>query len=142
MINNLIDRKLASLEQGMTSSVQITITEEDLNWFRNLTGDNAPVHYDSRIANEMGYERPIVYGFLVFSRFSALLGMNLPGPRAVIHSASYKMVNPVYVGDQLTYQVEIKKIVKSIKVTLLNLTVFNFQNKVVLRGEAQCGFRR
>jgi len=142
MINDLIDRKLASLEQGMTSSVQITITEEDLNWFRNLTGDNAPVHYDSRVANEMGYERPIVYGFLVFSRFSALLGMNLPGPRAVIQSASYKMVNPVYVGDQLTYQVEIKKIVKSIKVTLLNLTVFNFQNKVVLRGEAQCGFRR
>jgi len=109
MINDLIDRKLASLEQGMTSSVQITITEEDLNWFRNLTGDNAPVHYDSRVANEMGYERPIVYGFLVFSRFSALLGMNLPGPRAVIQSASYKMVNPVYVGDQLTYQVEMKK---------------------------------
>ncbi|MBK9292972.1 MAG: hypothetical protein IPM57_00750 [Oligoflexia bacterium] len=146
MENNLIrhelrDLTLESLHEGMSAKFDITITEKDFQYFSEFAYDTAPVHNNSKIASEMGYPKPIVYGFMVFSRFSGLLGMVLPGPRTVIHTAHYAMKKPVFIGDKLTYSVEVKKIVKSVKAVILDLKVFR-DNEMVLKGETQCGFNR
>lgn len=137
----LSDLRLESLEEGMSTQFVITITENDFKTFADFSFDTAPVHNNKEIAQEMGYEKPIVYGLMVFSRFSAMLGMVLPGPRTVIHSASFSMKKPVFVGDQLTYSAQVRKIVKSVKAVVLDLKVFR-NDELVLKGETQCGFNR
>ena len=139
-MHKLLDRNLESLEEGMTASFTTTIAAKDLEMFGQVAVDHAPIHYNSAFAQSMGYDKPIVYGFLVFSRFSGLLGMVLPGPRTVIHSASFKMAKAVYIDDVLTYAVRVTKIIKSVKTVVLALTVSRFPDEIILKGEAQCGF--
>jgi acyl dehydratase len=138
----LNDRPLEELRPGMTASLDIVVTQEDIRNFSGFTGDLAPVHFDAAIAGSMGYPQPIAFGLMVFARFSGLLGMVLPGPRTVIHTSNFSMKKPVFAGDRLTYVAEITRIVKSVKVVILSLKVIRGEDDVVLVGETQCGFRR
>lgn len=142
MMHDLRDIQIGDLENGMRAQFEITITPEDVATFAGFSRDAAPVHNNVEIAAAMGYERPIVYGLMVFGRFSGLLGMVMPGPRTVIHSASFAMKKPVYVGDRLTYVAEVRKVVRSVKSVILDLKVFRNTDELILKGEAQCGFRR
>ena len=139
-MHELQDREFESLSEGMEASFRVKMVLADVLDFARLAMDEAPVHIDPAVAHTMNYAAPIVHGFLVFGRFSGLLGMVLPGPRTVIHAANYKMSKPVYVGDELLYTVKIQKIVKAVKTVVLALSVTNDSGAMVLKGEAQCGF--
>lgn len=141
MKHDLKAPELSELFEGMKSSFESVITRDDLLAFEKITFDSAPLHHDDAYAQSMGYREPISYGLLVFSRFSGLLGMVLPGARTVIHSGTFAMKKPVYVGETLTYVAEVKKIIKSVKTVILDLKVLR-GDEVVLKGETQCGFRR
>lgn len=140
-MHELIDRTYESLTVGQKAFFRVQVTEADFKIFKDFALDSAPVHSDVKTAKEMGYPKPIAYGFMVFSRFSGLLGMNLPGPRTVIHSSSYKMKKPVFIGDTLDYHVQVKKLVASVRVVFLDLKVSR-ADQVILVGETQCGFLR
>jgi 3-hydroxybutyryl-CoA dehydratase len=141
MMHDLKAPELSELSEGMSAKFDVTFTRQDLDEFAKIAFDSAPLHHDPEIARAMGYREPISYGLLVFGRFSGLLGMVLPGARTVIHSGSFQMKKPVYVGDKLTYVAEIRKIVKSVRTVILDLKVLR-GDELILKGETQCGFQR
>lgn len=138
----LADRPFEDLREGMSACFEVTITPEDIRAFSAFTGDLAPVHFDRGIAAAMGYPEPIAFGLMIFGRFSGLLGMVLPGPRTVIHSASFSMKKPVFAGDRLTYVAEVTRVVKSVRAVILGLKVLRGADELVMKGETQCGFLR
>ncbi len=90
----------------------------------------------------MGYRDVLVFGWLAGAPFSGLLGMELPGPATVLHSVRIGMVGPVYPGDEIQYRAEVKQLVAAVKAVVLELVAVRAADQqVVIRGQAQCGFR-
>jgi acyl dehydratase len=134
--------EFADLTLGMNATTKRVFTLGDIEMFRVLAPDAAPVHFDRAFAMAMGYRDVLVFGWLAGAPFSGLLGMKLPGPATVLHSVRISMVAPVYPGDEILYRAEIKQLVAAVRAVVLELVaVRTVDQQVVIRGQAQCGFR-
>ena len=130
------------LVPGMSVEAFRVFSEGDLAAFRALAPDAAPLHADPEFARRQGYSDVVVFGLLVAAPFSGLLGNRLPGPLTVLHWVRVGMAAPVYVGDEIAYRVEVKQVSSSTGAIVLELTATRVASgEVVLRGQAQCGFR-
>ena len=126
----------------MSAETSRTFSLEDIATFRALAPDAASVHADQAVARAMGYRDVLVFGWLAGAPFSGLLGMELPGPATVLHSVRIAMVGPVYPGDEIQYRAEVKQLVGAVKAVVLELVAVRAADQqVVIRGQAQCGFR-
>lgn len=134
--------KVDDIPESASLSETHTFTEKSVEIFRDLSGDAAPIHWNDEFAIQKSFQGRIVYGFLLAAPFSRILGMGLPGPHTVIHSVSYKIHRPVYVGEKIHYSVRVSKKVKSVGVVILELSAKNASGEIVLTGTAQCGFPR
>ena len=79
----------------------MTITEESMNLFRKLTGDENPLHTDATYAAATKFGRRVVYGQLLNSLFSRLIGHYLPGRRALYLSQTSQFDAPCFIGDKI-----------------------------------------
>jgi 3-hydroxybutyryl-CoA dehydratase len=95
------------LKVGQTASLTKTITEEDLNHFIAITGDENPLHVDESFAEQTFFGQRIVHGMLSASLFSTLVGMHIPGIGAIYKSQTLKFLLPVFIGDTLCAWFEI-----------------------------------
>ncbi|MFP3154168.1 dehydratase [Lachnospiraceae bacterium ZAX-1] len=80
---------------GQEESFEITITAEDMEMFRKITGDDNPLHCDDSYAKKSGYDGRVVYGMLTASYLSALAGMYLPGEKSLIYETGVKFAKPL-----------------------------------------------
>ena len=119
---------------GQTASATRIMTAEDVKAFAALSGDFNVLHMDGHGHNPFG--APICPGFLVGSMFSQVIGMQLPGPGTVYLSQSMKFIKPVYLGDQVTAQVEITGIRPEKHIYVLHTAIYNQEDELVLDGEA------
>lgn len=133
---------LTDIHEGQVWSEGAVFSEDVLQAFIDLSGDRALHHVDDDHAGEMGYRAKIVHAFLVALPFSKMLGMCLPGSNTVIHQIQFDALAPVYVGDELTYEVKVHRVSASVKTVVLRLAVINQENETVQRGRATCAFRR
>lgn len=120
----------------------IAFDKARLDAFIALTGDCALVHIDELHAKKIGYPKVIAHGLLVASSYSRMLGMFLPGPNSVLQSIKLDMLQPVFLGDVVRFEVVVAHKVESVKAVKLNLAAFNQHDVMVGRGAAQCVFRR
>jgi 3-hydroxybutyryl-CoA dehydratase len=132
---------IEDIVEGQQWEETVHITRDMVQTFISLSRDNAPVHVDQKHAVQLGYDRPLVHGFLVGSRYSGILGKFLPGSNTVIQKIILEMLLPVFVDDVLTYCVEISRVVPSVHSALLKMTAVNQNGELVNRGSATCIFR-
>ncbi|MEA4911734.1 MAG: MaoC family dehydratase [Oscillospiraceae bacterium] len=90
------------LAPGIEECFTVTVTEEMLEHFRDLSGDVNPLHCDGDFAKARGYKGRVVYGMLAASLYSTLAGVYLPGRDCLLHEVDVKFKKPVFVGDTLT----------------------------------------
>jgi acyl dehydratase len=133
--------RLADLHEGQSWQESRTITREMLDAFVDVSLDSAPVHTSAEHAVALGYKGCVVHGMLANLAFSRLLGMFLPGTNSVIHHVHLDMLAPVYVGDTLTYEVRIERLVPSVNSVRLSLAAVNQDGTTVTRGQAACVMR-
>lgn len=91
------------IETGMEDGFTVTITEEMMETFRELTGDVNPLHCDDAFAKEKGFDGKVAYGMLTASFLSTLAGVYLPGERSLIQSVEVKFSKPVFPGDTVSF---------------------------------------
>lgn len=132
---------ISDVKDGDSWEESVCITQERLQQFIDLSADVALAHVDPNHARRMGFDRVLVHGFLVALPYSRILGMFLPGSMTVIHSIDLKMPAPVFVGDTITYRVEVTRVVAAVGSVLLGLTATNQDGVVVSQGKANCVFR-
>ena len=87
------------LSVGTTETFEIEVTEEKLRAFCEMSGDANPLHTEEDYAKSKGFDSKVVYGMLLSSFYSTLVGVYLPGERCVLQEISIKFRKPVYVGD-------------------------------------------
>ena len=129
--------KFEELSVGMSESFNVTITEDMLSKFRDITGDVNPLHNDPEFAVSKGHPGRVAFGMLTASFLSTLAGVYIPGERSLIQQVETKFANPVYIGDELTVKGEITELIESVQRLELKVTITNQNGKKVLRGKMQ-----
>ena len=125
------------IQIGQQESFCVTVTEEMLESFYEITKDSNPLHRDAAYAATRGYVDRVVYGMLTASFFSTFAGVYLPGKYSLIHSVETKFLRPVYVGDELTITGTVKEKEDAYHMLIVQLLVRNRQGDKVVRGKMQ-----
>lgn len=134
--------RFEDLAVGMSAVTTRIFSRADIAVFRDLAPDFASVHCDAAFAREMGYRDVLVFGWLAAAPFSGLLGMELPGPATVLHSVRISIAAPVFPDEEIRYQTQVRQLSPATKAVVLDLVATRGSNQeVVIRGQAQCGFR-
>ncbi len=123
---------------GQTATRSVTITEEDVRTYGELTGDHNPLHFDEEFAAETKFGRLVVQGGLTTGLLHALVAMDMPGPGTVFLSQDWSFTAPVFIGDTITAEAEVVSVHATKPVTELRVQIRRQDDTVVLEGEAWC----
>ena len=95
----------SDIEVGMSASFKKKVTPEMENVFREISGDQNPLHQDDEFAKEVSngkYSSHVCFGMLTASLYSTLAGVYIPGKYSLIHSFDeLSFIKPVFIGDDL-----------------------------------------
>lgn len=128
------------LRIGQKASVQKTFTAADVTAFAGISLDVNPIHMSDKYAESTVFGKRIVHGILTASLISAVLANKLPGPGTIYLGQELRFTRPVYLGDDITAEVEIVELREDKKIVKLNTTCYNQDGKVVISGLATVKF--
>lgn len=126
------------MKVGQKATRSITLTEEHVKKYAEISGDNNPLHFDAGFAAKTKFGRLVVQGGLTTGLLHALVANDMPGPGTVFLSQNWKFSAPVFIGDTITAEAEILKVHETKPVTHLAVTVRRQDGEEVLSGEAWC----
>ena len=128
------------LEIGQSESFTVTITEEMMHSFLELSGDENPLHNDAEFAKEQGYENKVVFGLLTTAFVSRLVGVLLPGRYCLLQGIDLKYTRPVYVDDILIVKGVVDELHPSVRRMSVKVEIVNQNEKKVVKGKVEVGF--
>lgn len=130
-----IGYSFSQLEINQTAEMTHTVSQQDIQTFADITGDNNPVHLDADFAATTQFERPIAHGMFGAGLISAVIGTKLPGPGCIYLDQQLKFRAPIYIGSEVTTRVTVlEKNERRSRITLKTECICN--DKVVISGEA------
>jgi len=127
---------MTTLTIGDKASRSLTISDETIRAFAEVTGDTNPVHLDDDYAAGTRFGRRIAHGMIAAGLISATLANDLPGPGTVYLNQTLKFRLPVYPEDTVTATVEVLTVRPDKPIATLSTVCTNQDDKVVLKGEA------
>lgn len=129
----------AEILPGMKESFEKEITSEMETAFREISGDDNPLHKDDGFAREVSggkFPGHAVFGMLTASFYSTMAGIYLPGKYSLIHSFDeLSFLKPVFVGDRLTITGEVAGKEEALNLIHLKVTIRNQDKKLVSRAK-------
>ncbi len=90
-------------EEGLHVEWPFYFSMEQINFFAELSGDHHPIHTDTEYAKSKGFKAPLVYGLLLATQISRLIGQELPDKNAMLISVQMDFILPCYPEDKLTF---------------------------------------
>jgi len=127
-----------ALTVGQRASRRLTLTEDHVRKFAEISGDRNPLHFDAAFAARTKFGRLVVQGGLTTGLLHALVAMDMPGPGTVFLSQNWKFTAPVFIDDTITAEAEVMSVHPSKPVTQLRVQVTRGDGTTVLEGEAWC----
>ena len=127
-----------NLVVGQKATRSLTITQDHVQTFAEMTGDYNPLHFDEPFAAGTKFGRLVAQGGLTTGILHALVAMDMPGPGTVFLSQDWKFTAPVFIGDTVTAEAEVLSLHESKPVSQLGISVSRQDGEVVLQGEAWC----
>lgn len=131
---------MSTLAIGQKASLKKRFGAAEVSAFAGLSEDFNPLHLDPAFAATTPFERPIVHGMLLASLFSGLLGQQLPGEGSVYLGQSLSFKQPVFVGDEVTAEVEIIALRDDKPIATLATRIFTSSGALAVSGEAVVKF--
>ncbi|MDR3318508.1 MAG: MaoC family dehydratase [Clostridiales bacterium] len=128
--------KFSDLKEGMKASFTKSFTDEDVKAFARISGDVNPIHIDDDAAAASIFGKRVVHGILVTGLISAVLGNRLPGQGTIYLGQDSSFMAPVFLGDEITAEVEVFELRPDKKIAKLSTTCTNRSGKQVLKGTA------
>ena len=125
------------IELGMQKSFKVDISEDMLDDFAKLSGDDNPLHTNEEYASSTSFKKRVCSGMFLSSFFSRLVGMYLPGKHALHISQSLNFVNPCFIGETITVEGKVIDKSPATKIIKLETTITNESGKRIIDGKAQ-----
>jgi acyl dehydratase len=132
--------RYGDLTIGESEYFKYLVTEHDMDLFREMSGDDNPLHTDVNFAKRHGFKDRVVYGMLSASLVSYLGGMLLPGRYCIIQQVECKFVAPVFIGDELDVCGTVKELNDSVKQAIIKIIMKNQNGDKVVRATLYAGF--
>ena len=126
---------LDAIEVGQRAAVERIFDESAVRAFAELSGDFNPVHLDAAFAANTRFGRPIVHGLLTASLISTVVGTRLPGQGSIYVSQSLRFRAPVFVGDTVRAEAEVREVHRERRRVVLDTRCL-VGEKIVISGEA------
>ncbi len=124
------------IQEGMTASFTKEITNNMEDYFREISGDENPLHQDDGFAKEIGgYKQHVSFGMLTAALYSTVAGVYLPGKYSLIHSLEIKFMKPVFAGDVLTVSATVVGKQAALKLLQLKVKITNQDNVCVSKAD-------
>jgi len=123
---------------GQKATRSLTLTNEHVKAFAQLSGDYNPLHFDESFVAQTKFKRLVVQGGLTTGLLHALVAMDMPGPGTVFLSQNWKFTAPVFIDDTITAEAEVLSVHETKPVTQLKIKVTRQDGETVLEGEAWC----
>ena len=123
---------------GQKASRSLTLTEQHVKSYAEISGDFNPLHFDADFAARTSFKGLVVQGGLTTGLLHALVAMDMPGPGTVFLNQNWQFTAPVYIGDTITAEAEVVKVHPTKPVTTLKIVITRQTGDKVLEGEAVC----
>lgn len=112
-------------------------TDKDLEKFSKLSGDNHPIHLKKSFAQKKGLENKVIYGALLASQVSKLIGNKINYKNVMMIGFDIKFNYPAYVNENLKFIAELKNFSKSVSLMTFKFIVKNSKNKKICQGSVE-----
>ena len=96
------------IAEGMEIIFPVCVSDDDMPRIALLSGDVSPLHTDEVFAGSKGYDGIVVYGGLLVSQISRLVGMHMPGRDSMEAGLEVKFANPLFVNENATLRAVVK----------------------------------
>ena len=126
---------------GMCYKFERQLTDEDLQRFAALSGDENPLHFDAAYAQRAGFRDRVAYGMLTSTLYSRLVGMYLPGELCLLHGIQIDMISPAFVGDSLVVEGEVVHLSEAFRRIELRASVSRDDGQVISKAKIRVGLR-
>ena len=124
------------LELGQKYTHSFSYSQEQVNEFARVTGDNNPVHLDEEFASKSIFKRRIAHGMLGASILSKVFGTLFPGNGTIYLNQTLNFLRPMYVEEEYEAVFEVKELIIDKNRAIISTTIINNEGKSVLSGEA------
>ena len=131
--------KFNDLRINQIEKFEVIITDHMMNSFREISGDLNPLHNNKNFAIKNNYRDRVVFGLLVSSFYSKLIGVHLPGKYALLHEISLQFSKPVFIGDKLRISGEVVLINDTFKQIVLKAYITNQKLQKISRAKIKIG---
>lgn len=125
---------MLELNQKYTHS--FSYTQQQVDEFARVTGDDNPVHLDEEFASKTIFKKRIAHGMLGASILSKVFGTLFPGNGTIYLNQSLNFLRPMYVDEAYEAVFEVKELIVEKNRAIISTTIFNSEGKSVLSGEA------
>jgi acyl dehydratase len=118
-----------------TFELKFSFSQDDVNTFSVVTGDDNPMHLDEEHASKSIFKRRILHGFLSGSVFSKVFGTMWPGNGTIYLSQNMNFLRPMYAGDEYVAKFEVIE-VRPKNMFLIKTIISDARGKNTIEGEA------
>ena len=134
--------RIEDFEPGQHAAFSKTFTEDDVQWFIEITGDTNPLHVDESFAAGTKFGRRVIHGMLTASILSTMVGMFLPGTGAIYRSQTIQFLRPVHIGDTVTAHFVVRAVDREKHRLTIDAWIENEAGERVLEGVCEAGLLR
>ena len=135
-MTTLTNVTIDELEIGQKATYTKICTADDITLFATVSGDVNPVHLDDAFAAETPFGKRIAHGMYTGALVSAALAIELPGPGTIYMGQELKFKAPVFIGDEITVELEVETIRADKAIVGLLCRCTNQDDVVVAVGKA------
>jgi 3-hydroxybutyryl-CoA dehydratase len=127
---------ISQISIGQKATYSKTCTEQDVQLFAIVSGDQNPIHLDETYAQTTQFGQRIAHGMYTGALVSAALATQLPGPGTIYLGQELKFRAPVFIGDTVTVELEVETVREDKAIVGLLCTCTKQDGTVVASGKA------
>ena len=135
------DYRWNDLATGMAAQFEVELSAEMMSGFATISGDVNPLHADEEFAKAAGFPSRVAFGLLTTSFYSRLVGVYLPGKRALLHGIDVEFRLPAYIGDRLSVSGEVVFLNEAYRRLELKARIRNQAGNVISKAAILAGVR-
>ncbi|MBK6622396.1 MAG: MaoC family dehydratase [Saprospirales bacterium] len=121
---------------GQIFELSFQFSQQQVNQFAEVTGDNNPIHSNEQYAALTPFKRPIMHGFLSASVFSRIFGTLYPGEGTIYMSQTMNFLKPMYVDTSYKAVLTVAEIFAEKHRARVTTEVLSPEGEKVISGEA------
>jgi acyl dehydratase len=132
------DLRFDDLSIDRRAEAEYEITPELHELFVSRFADRSPIHVDEAEARARGFLGRVMHGAILHGFLSELVGMRLPGRRALLLSTELSYLGPSYLHDRLRLEARVAQRVEAMQTVVLHVRFFNLtRDALVAKGRVQ-----